>query len=125
MEKAKKTSTTGILFCTESNHVCKKSLPVRPAFLCGILASCLFADVVGCVPKRVGLQDSLIPKLRLSCHHDQQSSSYKSREVFVNSTLATNIPRLDSAENDYNCVVIGNSCDALSRSRVRRSKSRP
>ena len=52
VEKAKKKSTTGIFFCTESDHVCKKSLSVRPAFLCGILASCLFADVVGCVPKR-------------------------------------------------------------------------
>ena len=37
MEKAKKKSTPGILFCTEPNHVCKKSLSVRPAFFCGIL----------------------------------------------------------------------------------------
>ena len=108
MEKAKKKSSTGILFCTESNHVCKKSLPVRSAFLCGVYATCLSADVVRCVPKWVGLQDSSIPKLRLPCHHDQQSCSDKSREVFVNSTYATNIPRLDSARNDYLCVVIGN-----------------
>ena len=54
-KKPRKKSTTGKLFCKESEHVCEKSLPVRPAFLCGVYATCLSADVVRCVPKRVGL----------------------------------------------------------------------
>ena len=44
----------------------------------------------------------------LNCHHDQQSSSDKSREVFVNSPYPTKISCLDSAENDYNSMVIRN-----------------
>ena len=48
-----------------------------------------------------------------------------SLEKFVNSTHATNIPCLDSAENDYSSMVIRNSCDAVSGSHIRWNTSRP